>query len=262
MTDTSNNLPISHRGGELVEPNSVRHPVLRRMTEGLLEQVRQMAVQRARYRLGAYELREPDYRLICLWANDLSMAPQALLDILVQGRFIRDDVEQVAFAVEDGAIISLVWDFDSLPRFPDLWVDGLSLQTLAFIWRKKLHGVSLVPKAPSLRRLCICPEKLASENATDCHLDLSGVQNLTVLECYGFGISKLDLSPVPGLTELGCSENRLTELDLSPVPGLTELWCWGNQLTELDLSPVPGLTVLRCWGNQFTELDLSPVPGR
>ena len=152
MTDTSDNLPIPHRGGELVEPNSVRHPVLRRMTEGLLEQVRQMAVQRARYRLGAYELREPDYRLICLWANDLSMAPQALLDILAQSRFIRDEV---AFAVEDGAIISLVWDFDRLPRFPDLWVDGLSLQKLAFTWHKKLHGVSLAPKVPSLRELRI-----------------------------------------------------------------------------------------------------------
>ncbi|MDI6749489.1 MAG: hypothetical protein QMD73_04870 [Rhodocyclaceae bacterium] len=178
------------------------------MTEGLLEQARQMAVRRARHRLGAYELREPDYRLICLWADDLSMAPQALLDILAQSRLDPKryyGVAPVAFAVQDGAMISLAWDFDRLPRFPDLWVDGLSLQTLAFIGSEGLHGVSLAPRVPSLLRLCIrlkdplyalmrvLRRPALSARAKDCHLDLSGVQNLTVLECIGFGISRLDL---------------------------------------------------------------------
>lgn len=107
MKDISDKLPVPHCGSELIEPNSARHPVLRRMTEGLLEQARQMVIQRARHRLGAYELRDPDYQLICLWADNLSMAPQALLDILAQSRIHSEYIAPIAFAVQDGAIATV-----------------------------------------------------------------------------------------------------------------------------------------------------------
>jgi hypothetical protein len=35
-------------------------------------------LQQARFRIGDYELREPDYRQICLWAEDLEMTPDEL----------------------------------------------------------------------------------------------------------------------------------------------------------------------------------------
>ena len=205
------------------------NPILRQMTDGLLREARQAQLRRALYRLGEYELCEPDYKLICLWAEDLGMAPEALLGVLAQCRYEppeeAGEPEAVEFTLENGALRSLVWDFDRLPRFPDRWVDGLRLHTLGFIWNSNQPSTHLTPKAPSLRKLYLFarPFSYLYREMPRRTLDLAGVPNLVSLGCRAFG---------------------LTELDLSPVPGLTKLYCWLNQLTELDLSPVPGLRIL------------------
>jgi hypothetical protein len=238
--------------------------VIRRMTEGLLAQARQTQLQQARFRIGDYELREPDYKQICLWAEELTMAPDELLIVLADSTLKSEDkksFEPIEFSLVDGTLHSLVWDFSRLPVFPDSWVNDLCLHTLGFTADPTWHGadVSLAPKAPRLRRLhCSFRQK---KNFPLCSLKLEGVPQLSELKCCRTFLTKLDLSPVPGLTELGCADNKLTELDLTPVPRLTELTCGVNQLTELDLTPVPGLTELTCGVNQLTELDLTPVSG-
>ena len=156
-----------------------------------------------------------------------------------------------AFKVENGAIISLVWDFNLLPLTVFEWMDGLAIRELGFKGGPTVSP-QIAPRLPSL-------EYLHCSGISLTELDLSSVPGLTDLGCSGNQLTELDLSNVPGLTELSCSENQLTELDLASVPGLTDLRCWENQLTELDLSNVPGLTKLSCQKNQFTELDIQPL---
>ncbi len=229
------------------------NPIIRLTTEGLLDQARQTQLQQARFRIGDYELREPDYRQILRWAEAAGREPEEVLRVLNQRerRLIED---AVFFRLHDGAIVELDWNFGCLPFIPETWEPGLRIRILKFRGSWPETSVTLRP---------ILPE-LATLSCDVCHcasLDLSPVPGLTKLDCRGNSLTELDLSPVPGLTKLDCGFNQLTELDLSPVPGLTELGCAANALTELDLSPVPGLTKLDCRGTQLTELDLSPVPG-
>ncbi len=200
------------------------NPVIRRMTEDLLAQARQSQVQQARFRIGGYELREPDYQQICLWAEALAMAPEELLGVLASSSVettFDGGPEPIHFTLDDGAIDSLVWDFDRLPEFPDRWVQGLRLHTIFFIDHIRDGGISisLAPQVASLRRLG--------------YFRLTTIRRLREQPAL-----LLDISRVPQLSALICLYSNLTELDLSPVSGLTELDCSWSQLTELDLSPV------------------------
>jgi hypothetical protein len=264
------------------------NPIIRLTTEGLLHQAQQTQLQQARFRIGDYELREPDYRQICLWAEELRIAPDELLGVLADSRLEpkTGSFEPIVFSLVDGALHSLVWDFSRLPMAPDRWDRSLLLDTLGFTASPAYDAedFSLAPEAPRLRRLhCdfsrfawpgghfpLCGLKLDGvphlSELTCYHtlltdLDLSPVPGLTELDFYWNSLIKLDLWPVPGLTVLRCSHNRITKLDLSPVPGLVKLECSHIGITKLDLTPVPGLTTLDCGQNRLSELDLSPVPG-
>ena len=227
---------------DVVRPKS--SSVIARMTQDVLVQARETALRQARFRIGDYELREPDYRQILRWATDGKMSSETVLSHL----FRYSDVK-IVFSLEDGAIRSMVWNFEKLPFVP-VWERGLLIESLAFLGDWPDSEITLRPCLPKLKTLS-CEKIHLNE------LDLTQVPGLTELRCWKNQLTELDLTPVPGLTELSCGFNPLTELDLTPVPGLTKLDCRENQLTELDLTPVPGLTQLRCWKNQLTELDLS-----
>ena len=260
MADETKNALIQRPGTGLAGTGPHTSPVIARMTRDVLARAQAGGVSLARFRIGEYLLREPDYRQIRRWAESLGMTPEALLAQLAWCRLelFREDVEPFEFTIEDGAIVSLVWNFDRLPFCPAPWEPGLLVRALGLVFRylgRRPGPVTpLRPVLPLLQTL-ICRD-LGLES-----LDLSKAPGLTNLNCGGNILTKLDLSPVPGLTKLNCMANDLTELDLSFVPGLSVFSCSDNQLTELDLSPVPGLTELRCWGNQLTDLDLWPVPG-
>ena len=210
-------------------------PVIARMTRDVLARGGAQALGVARFRIGDHLLREPDYRQILQWAEALGMAPETVLEVLVSSELTTESCgwsEPIAFALEEGAIVNLTWDFDRLPLVPEIWESGLLVRTLGFRGAWPEPAIALRPSLPHLRTLV----------------------------CGCLGLASLDLSQVPGLTVLDCRGNRLIGIDLSPVPRLTSLECSGNQITRLDLATVPGLTWLGCGGNQITEIDLSPVP--
>ena len=204
------------------------------MTRDVLNRTRSLEVSQARFKLGDYEFREPDYRQILRWAEELEMAPEVVLEGLERGHPLQAWVSELEseLVVEDGAIKELWWHPENFNFFPEVSEKGLIIRSLGF--------VDFEAKIPEL--------------------DLSAVPELEKLSCGSNQLSELDLSPVPKLRSLNCVHNQLTELDLSTVPELEELSCRSNQLTELDLSPVPKLRSLNCDGNQLTQLDLSAVP--
>ena len=229
--------------------------VMARMTRGVLTGVgadRTLAAE-TRFRLGEYEFREADYRQIRFWANALGLSSEVVLERMMSGR-CGDRDEDIAFGVEDGAIVSLALDFLKLPITSFEWQPGLQIKRLAFTHQHPVGPVQLAVNLPSLNEFCF-------DYTGALVINLGLLPRLTNLSCGGNQLTELDLSNVPGLTKLRCGDNQLTELDLSNVSGLRRIECEGNQLTELDLSNVPGLTELRCSRNQLTELDLSNVPG-
>ncbi|MEA3642901.1 MAG: hypothetical protein VBE63_23595 [Lamprobacter sp.] len=277
----SSNALVPRPGTGLAETGRRTHPVLARMSRDLLARAEVQGLSTARYRLGKYVLREPDYRQILDWAEALGKAPEWVLEQLEQLEESKlepeedDDLNPIVFAAEDGDIQSLVWDFERLPVVPEPWRDGLLIHTLGLkgtwpkpdsAWRpdllylKRVHcrdvGLSRIDLSavPRLTSLNCAVNKLTK-------VDLTQVPELTNLDCSGNALTALDLTPVLGLTMLYCWDNQLTDLDLIPVPGLTTLYCGDNALTDLDLTPVPGLTDLYCGGNPLTDLDLTPVPG-
>ncbi len=252
---------VPRPGTDITTPGRRTSRVMEVVTGDILARARAQDHGAARFPIGDYLLREPDYRQILRWAEAAGLAPQEVLERLaesavehVTGDRWGEDWLPIGFSVEDGAIISVAWDFDRLPFISDNWELGLLIRTLGFKDEWPDVATALCPVLPRLQALWCRQLRLEV-------LDLSPVPGLTKLCCHDNNLSELDLSPVPGLTMLRCGENNLSELDLSPVPGLTKLWCWNNNLSELDLSPVPGLTELRCAKNNLSELDLSPVPG-
>tara|TARA_R110002072_G_scaffold302810_1_gene488907 strand:- start:2122 stop:3291 length:1170 start_codon:yes stop_codon:yes gene_type:complete len=251
-------------GSELAVSKPKGSRIVSQMTQDVLARTHSREAPQARFKLGDYEFREPDYRQILRWSEQLEMHPEALLEVL-QNSVNYAEKKKDRFTVEDGAITTLVWSLRRLAHYPpSTWEPGLVIKELYILgipghWPDT--EPSLRPVLPCLRVLELPGEFEGGQSYGPLRtLDLSLVPGLTGLNCKGNQLTELDLSPVPGLTDLNCSENQLTELDLSPVPGLTDLNCSENQLTELDLSPVPGLTRLFLGGNRLTELDLSPVP--
>jgi len=106
-------------------------PVITRMTQDVLARARAAELSQARFRIGDYELRGPDYRQILRWAEALGKAPEELLAPLAACRVEPhpwEDWKAVSFKVEDGAILSLAWDLDRSrpPSAPPLRFDGIS----------------------------------------------------------------------------------------------------------------------------------------
>ena len=216
---TPESLPIVPRPSTaIVKRSAGAETILARMTSDILDlaQAHATAIKGARFKIGAYELREADYQQILLWAQALALPPLSVITHLANSvceSFGGDPpASRILFALDDGAITSLAWDFEKLPLKIFQWVTGLRVEQLGFM------GTPATSPALAL------------------HLPF-----LSVLYCWETQLTELDLSNVPALTKLYCWENQLTELDLSNVPALTELHCSYNQLTTLDIRTLPNL---------------------
>ena len=241
-------------GGALTTTGPQR--IATRMAENLLgvarSQERALAAQK-RYHIGDYEFREADHAQIQRWARMLGIDAEAV----AQGLANSNRTGQLSLfdggflVVDDGAIVSLVWDFALFPLTEWDWVRGLEIACLSI-----LHAPD--GQLPALPR---CLSKLICDKNQLTELDLTPVAGLKTLDCWWNRLTEIDLTPIPGLQTLSCGSNLLTSLDLTPVPGLQTLVCYDNQLTELDLTPVPDLQELSCGNSQLTKLDLTPVPG-
>lgn len=267
MNDKNNFALVSRPMGAVEKVQSGAKRVLSRMVSDALSQAKEekSALAAARFQIGEYELREPDYRQILIWAKALALEPEEVIQRLRTAQAVYEQGENELNCREeaddkaagegvpiftDGAILKLYWDFELLPLEDFEWVAGLKVEVLFFF-------ASVVEEAPNLRlnlphlRHLTCQDMLLSE------LDLSGVPRLSSLVCSRNRLTKLDLSKVTELTTLECGFNPLIELNLSGVPKLRELDCMDGRLNKLDLSPVPQLEKVSCFGNQLDEVDTS-----
>lgn len=90
-------------------------------------------------------------------------------------------------------------------------------------------------------------------------MDVTALNQLTELRCYGNQMTSLQIANLSNLTYLEANNNQLESLSLTGISNLGTLWVPYNLLTSLDLSGTPGLFQLNCQNNQLTTLDLSPV---
>ena len=88
-------------------------------------------------------------------------------------------------------------------------------------------------------------------------LDLSQVQNLETLNISNNQVTTIDTTKTPYLTTLVANKNALTSINISNVPDLTELKLNNNMLQEIDLSKVTGLKLFCIESNSLTSLDVS-----
>jgi len=210
----------------------------------------------AKFRIGDYKWREPDYRQILTWAKALGVKPEEVIEGLLQGpERTKQTWRETQF--ENGRLLKVHWDFDLLPLWEFELDEPLETTHLTF-WtgsgrrpRIRLHNLRL----PNLSHLYFADRGFIVD---DCNL--SGVPNLTTLACWDSQIQELDLSKVAGLEFLMCQGNRLSDLDLSAVPNLVALVCSDNEISGLDLSGVPHMVELDCSSNKLSGLDLSKVP--
>ena len=232
----------------LTRPDGTEIPVLSEMVSRSLTNIEASNKLSTLHRIGDHELHDPDYRLVCAWAEELNQG----LNQGNEGTLNFEGTLNLLFfwgaEISEGRFVELrlIDPLNSIPL-----IEGLEVRML-HCENKNLTQLDLTP-VPKLRKL-----NCSSNNLTE--LNLTPVPSLERLHCSGNNLTELDLTPVPNLKELDCLSNNLTELDLTPVPNLKKLDCRFNKLTELDLTPVPDLENLSCSINNLAELDLTPVP--
>jgi len=239
----------------LLQPGSGAEKVLSRIVSDALTVVRahDIAERSARFRVGEYEFREPDFRQIAIWAREIGESSEALVKLLESREKLCDGEGRTnALVVDDGSIKEIQFPDNPIFMSQSLRIAHLPSLIKLDCGHNGLSSLELI-NVPNLKEL-YCQGNLLTK------LDLSDVPALTTLDCAMNELDELDLSYVPGLTLLRCFGNAITKLDLSNIPRLTRLVCFCNALTDLDLSNVPALTRLDCGGNELTELDLSKVP--
>lgn len=232
--------------------------VLHRMVDGALEIARRRShSERTRHLVGGYELCEPDYRQVFLWADRLGMT---IDDVLV-----KLDIHDLEFSDYEGFTTIVDGHFQTLA----LHYDELPLESFDWFYGLKITVIDLFGKTPNWPQYDTLPslKALYAAQISDFqYIDLSAIRGLTYLECSCNNLNEIDISSLPNLLYLHCGGNKycgtnnIQELNLSSVPNLKSLDCSGNNLTKLDLSSVPGLTELQCQGNPLTELDLRWTP--
>ena len=89
------------------------------------------------------------------------------------------------------------------------------------------------------------------------NLKISGLTNLTKLDCGSNKLTALNLTEFTKLTHLDVSYNRLTVLNIAKNTALTELYCQSNELKTLDLTNNKSLKKVSCEDNQLTSLKLT-----
>ena len=87
-------------------------------------------------------------------------------------------------------------------------------------------------------------------------LDVTGLSQLTDLQCYGNQMQSLKVSGLANLHSLEAGSNQLTNITLTGLDNLTYLYLYGNQLTSVSLSGLNQLEQLNCDNNPLESLDL------
>ena len=178
MTDREPNALIPRPGTEVAAPGQRTPRVIAEMVRDVLARATDVHLSQARFRIGDYALREPDYRQILRWAEAAGKAPEEVLAVLNQWQIPNtwSNEDPTVFRLQDGAIVELDWDFESLSLVPETWEPGLRIRILEFRGPWPDAFTPLRPILPQLTKLFCSDIGLAS-------LDLSSVPALTVLDC-------------------------------------------------------------------------------
>ena len=123
--------------------------IQKRMVLGALEIARRKLHDDTHHWLGGYELAEPDYRQVLLWAEQLRLVPEDVLERLAKCKFVGrletcsatryldQDVTHKTLGLEiiNGRFKTLVLDSRALPLRAFEWLPGLSIETLVVTGR-------------------------------------------------------------------------------------------------------------------------------
>ncbi len=271
-------------------------PALSEIMSRSLIHIQTNKILTTRHRIGSHELCDPDYRLVCSWAEELRVTQEDVFERLIETN--KNCPPGWRTVINDGEFKSLSINGDNLPISGIPAINGLKIAKL------RLRGFELTlttsdPK-PYIRELDLSSvpyltaldcdlnssleeidlgsvprlQSLFCRNASDLlELDLSLVPRLRALCCDGKEIARIDFSAVPDLLELVCgspeewllsgiwNDDPINMLDLRLLPKLKYLDCSYNRLAKLDLIGVPHLETLRCSCNQLTALNLANVCG-
>jgi len=127
-----------------------------------------------------------------------------------------------------------------------------SLETLSLSEPTSDGSFSAFPILPQSIKEIYCSRANVSGE-----IDLSGLENLTILECENNNIT--DISNMQGtlLTKLHCGNNNIETLSGFPS-SLTELSCYSNKIEILSLQNT-SIKTLRCEDNSINELSNLPL---
>ncbi len=109
-----------------------------------------------------------------------------------------------------------------------------------------------------------CPELdrlLAVGDSVLTSIDVHGKTELSILQCYGSGVTSINASGCSALSILECYNSPLASLDLTGCTGYLYIRCMKTNLTSLTgLSDCVGLRRLDCSECNLTALDVTACP--
>jgi len=296
MTENSSNTPpnsglIGRPDSGLVNLDKQALPAMSEIINRSLFHIQTSKTLDGLHRIGTFELRWPDYQLVCLLAEDFCVDPDVVMSALFT---VEPDTDgQWQTRLTDGRFRTLRLSnyFPKIKSFP--YVKGLQLEKL-FLPEGEISSIDLsifsrmtwfwcesnrlseldISVAPHLTHLCCNSNQITSLDLSvakkltflSCkdnlitNLNVTALRNITTLSCCENSISQLDLRNAEKLTDLWCRSNQLSKLDLSLVPNLKNLWCEKNRIKNLDLSKANNLNALSCYSNQLPKIDLTFSP--
>ena len=192
---------------------------------------------------------------------DLNIDTEGTLDGQVLTADISDETSLV-MVIKGIADLTGIEDFTSLQTL-NVWGNVLGTLDVS----NNVNLTTLICNNCSLTTLTIPTSSLALNQIT-CfnnnltNLDVSGLDNLSILECHsqtGTGFGTIDLQNNTMLSTLNAWDCGLNSLDVSKNESLYALRVEQNNLSELDLSNNTLLQYLEVDFNPLTGLDLSTI---
>lgn len=163
MTDENNHPLVPYRSSAIEKDGAGARGILSTVVSDALVLAQKNSLGNTRFRIGDHYLREPDFRQIQRWAEALELEPAEVIrrleekgrrttygDSLVPWWRKRGFDTDTRF--EDGAIVSLAWNFDLLPLAEFTWEDDLHIQQAIF-QEKMPVGAHLFINLPTLTAL-------------------------------------------------------------------------------------------------------------
>src|SRR5438105_4040736 len=109
---------------ELITPSTAGNRILAGMVEETLALGREeAATQTAKFRIGEFDLCEPDYRQILIWAKVFNLLPEEVIRSLLDPWKEKWVPEWSEPRLADGRLLNVNWGFNVVPTRYFEWVD-------------------------------------------------------------------------------------------------------------------------------------------